>query len=242
MQNTLFKYNPGVLGDDELVRSFVVRHKCLELILETLRENTSTKSSNQHVLVVGPRGSGKTMLVRRVAAEVRSNAAYGNVWFPIVYGEESYQVASSGEFWLEALFHLSGQGGGPKRDRTLDELREEHNDTRLRERALAQLLDFADSIGKRLLLVVENLNMLCKQITPEAEWELRHTLTNEPRIMLLGTATSRFDAITRPNQAWFELFAVHELKPLGRKESGILWRSITDQDPKPGHEIGRAHV
>src|SRR5213594_3351436 len=100
------------------------------------------------------------MLVRRVAAEVRANPDYGRFWFPIVYGEESYQVSSSGEFWLEALFHLSDHRGGPKLGRTLDELREEHNEARLRERALVQLLDFAANQGKRLLLVVENLNML----------------------------------------------------------------------------------
>jgi tetratricopeptide (TPR) repeat protein len=230
-----FKYNPGILGDDELVRSFVIRHKCLDLILETLRENVATVSSNRHLLVVGPRGIGKTMLVRRVAAEVRSNPEYGKAWFPIVYGEESYQVSSAGEFWLEALFHLSDQKTGPKLDATLDELREEYDDRRLRERALGQLLDFVDKQQKRLLLVVENLNMLCEQITPEAAWELRHTLTNEKRIMLLGTAVSRFETIDQADQAWFDLFAVHELKPIGRQESHALWRSVTNQDLKAGH-------
>ena len=235
MSTASFKYNPGVLGDSELVRSFVVRHKCLHLILEALKENAESASANRHLLVVGPRGIGKTMLVRRVAAEVRTNPEYGRSWFPIVYGEESYQVSTSGEFWLEALFHLSENAGTPNMERTLHELREETNDTRLRERALAQLLDFADSKSRRLLFVVENLNMLCEQITPEAAWELRHTLTNEPRIMLLGTATSRFEAITHAGQAWFELFAVQELKPLDRTESHILWQSLAQQDLKPGH-------
>jgi tetratricopeptide (TPR) repeat protein len=235
METVAFKYNPGVLGDSELVRSFVVRHKCLHLILEALKENAESASANRHLLVVGPRGIGKTMLVRRVAAEVRTNPEYGRTWFPIVYGEESYQVSTSGEFWLEALFHLSENVGMPNMDRTLHELREETNDARLRERALAQLLDFADNKSRRLLFVVENLNMLCEQITPEAAWELRHTLTNEPRIMLLGTATSRFDAITHADQAWFELFAVQELKPLDRTESHVLWQSLAHQDLKPGH-------
>jgi tetratricopeptide (TPR) repeat protein len=235
METAPFKYNPGVLGDSELVRSFVVRHKCLHLILETLKENAESASANRHLLVVGPRGIGKTMLVRRVAAEVRTNPEYGQTWFPIVYGEESYQVSTSGEFWLEALFHLSENAAIPNMERTLHELREETNDARLRERALAQLLDFADSKSRRLLFVVENLNMLCEQITPEAAWELRHTLTNEPRIMLLGTATSRFDAITHADQAWFELFAVQELKPLDHAESHILWHFLANQDLKPGH-------
>src|ERR1039457_3905847 len=223
MSTASFKYNPGVLGDSELVRSLVVRHKCLHLILEALKENAESASANRHLLVVGPRGIGKTMLVRRVAAEVRTNPEYGRTWFPIVYGEESYQVSTSGEFWLEALFHLSENVGMPNMDRTLHELREETNDARLRERALAQLLDFADNKSRRLLFVVENLNMLCEQITRGAAAGLGHTLTNEPSILLLGTATSRFDAITNADQAWFELFAVQELKPLDRKESHILW-------------------
>ena len=223
-----------MLGDVELMRSFVVRHQCLDLILEALRENSNSNNSNRHLLVVGPRGIGKTMLVRRVAAEVRSNSDYGNVWLPIVFGEESYEVSSAGEFWLEALVHLFDDRKGSEWERTLDDLREERNEARLRERALAQLLDAADHDGKRLLLAVENLNMLCDQISAEAAWELRHTLMNEPRIMLLGTATSRFDAIANSDQAWFDLFAIHELKPLSRKESRTLWHSVAAQDLRPG--------
>ena len=59
------KYNPGILGDDELVQSFAVRHKCLELILESLRAMHGSGHPNRHLLVLGPRGIGKTMLDRK---------------------------------------------------------------------------------------------------------------------------------------------------------------------------------
>ncbi len=95
------KHNPGILTDEELIRSFVVRQHHLELILETIRENTG--SANQHLLIVGPRGSGKTTLVRRVAAEIRSTPELDQQFYPLVFAEESYQVCSAGEFWLEAL-------------------------------------------------------------------------------------------------------------------------------------------
>jgi len=230
------KYNPGVLDDEELIGCFVVRNESLDLILEALRDNASSPCANRHLLIVGPRGSGKTMLVRRVAAEVRKNPVYGSHWFPIVFGEEAYSVSTPGEFWLEALFHLGDQAGDARWGSAAEELRRELDEQRLRERALGQLLDFAEDRGKRLLLVVENLNMLCEQITPEAAWDLRHTLTNERRLMLLGTATSRFDEVTRVDRAWFEMFSIHDLKPLDKKQSATLWESVA-RDPLGANRV-----
>ncbi len=226
------KYNPGIRGDKELIDSFVVRHHHLELILEVLRENTG--SSNQHLLVVGPRGSGKTTLVRRVAAEVRRNSVLEAGWYPIVFAEESYLISSPGEFWLETLFHLGDQTQDERWDRAYQELREERDEVRLRQRALAQLMDFATETGRRVLLIVENMNMLLgEQMKSNADWDLRHTLSNEPRVMLLGTATSRFEGIERIDKAWFELFAIHELQPLDGDECFALWGAVTGEEPRP---------
>jgi hypothetical protein len=202
-------YNPGLLGDEELIETFVVRQQSLELILEALRENAVSEGPNRHLLIVGPRGSGKTMLVRRAAAEIRRSADYSSDWVPLVFGEESYQVATPGEFWLEALFHIAEQTGDPKRKATYLELRDEKDDPRLRERALGQVLEFADSQKKRVLLVVENLNMLLgDQLPPAMAWDIRHTLSHERRIMLLASATSRFDEVTDSKHAFYDMFSV----------------------------------
>ena len=220
------KYNPGLHEVEELLRTFVVRQPSFEILLETIRENT--EPANQHVLVVGPRGSGKTTLVLRVAAEIRSDPDLAASWYPIVFAEESYMISNAGELWLEALFHLADQTGDERWDQAFRELRQERDEKRLRDRALAQLMDFADQTGRRLLVVVENLNMLLgEQMTEGADWELRHTLQVEPRVMLLGTATNRFHEIDNINRAWFELFSIHELKPLSQEECGNLWEFHT---------------
>jgi DNA-binding transcriptional ArsR family regulator len=220
-------YNPGALGEDDLIRSFVVRQVSMEQILETVQANSASTSGNQHVMVIGPRGIGKTTLVRRVAAEIRRDSTLGSQWFPIVFGEESYQVGTPGEFWLEALFHLGLQSGDEKWTRIRKELNEEKDDVRLRDRALGYLMEFADEAGKRLLVVVENLHMLLgEQLDHDAAWDLRYTLLNEKRVMMLGTATSRFDEIAKADQAWFDLFAIHDLAPLDQEESRTLWQSV----------------
>ena len=235
MSPAAMKYNPSFRAEDELVRSFVVRHTYLELILEVLREGGG--SANQHQLVVGPRGSGKTTLVRRVAAEARREKDLASRWYPVVFGEEAYAVGTPGEFWLEALFYLADQTQQERWSKAYDELQNERDETRLRERALSQRMDFADQQGKRILLVVENLNMLLgEQLERDSDWDIRHTLQNEPRILLLGTATSRFEEIESIDRAWFELLTIHELKPLDAAECLTLWQAVS------GDELGTEKI
>ena len=213
MANRIKKYNPAFLPEEELVESFVVRHAELDLIVQIIRENVT--GSNQHVMIIGPRGIGKTMLVLRSVEEVRRKKDLSENWYPLVFSEESYQVTTPGEFWLEALFHLGQQTEDAHWKRTHKELSDEPDENRLRERALAQLMDFADSESKRILLVVENFNMLVgEQISDSDAWKLRHTLLHEPRVMLLATATSRFEEIDNSDKAMFELFKLYNLQPL----------------------------
>ena len=155
------KYNPGFLSDQEIIDSFCVRTAEFESLVESLRE--SDASSSPHSLVIGPRGSGKTHLLLRVAAEVRRDPALSGL-FPIVFAEESYEVTTCGEFWLECLGRLAeqapSQGARQPMRLTYDELRTVTDDQALADRCLGSLLDFADRHQTRLLLLVENLNML----------------------------------------------------------------------------------
>ncbi|HEX8829657.1 MAG TPA: ATP-binding protein, partial [Longimicrobium sp.] len=218
MQPTSMKYNPAFLGDEALIASFVARGAELARIVEVIRDNTA--GSNQHVLVIGPRGIGKTTLVLRSAAEVRGDPELRAAWYPVVFGEETYQVTSPGEFWLEALFQVGEQTGVARWKGAHEELIAERDEDRLRLRAIAQLMDFADEQRKRLLLVVENLNMLLgDQIDSDDVWVLRQTLMNEPRIMLLATATSRFEEIDDYNSALYEMFRIIQLEPLEQGEA-----------------------
>ena len=224
------KYNPGFLTDDELVASFCVRTAEFEMLVETLRECTG--ASNPHQIVIGPRGSGKTSLLLRVAAEARRDAALAALCFPVVFAEESYEVAAAGEFWLECLTQLAVQAAPygedePDLDRTVGELRAVRDDRVLGDRCLGALLDFADRRGQRLLLVVENLNMLFRDMAdPDVGWRLRKVLQTEPRIILFASATSRFDEIDHPDHALYDLFRVRTLRPLDTDQCAALWEAV----------------
>ena len=236
MAVTTRKNNPGFLSDEEIIASFCVRTSELTSLVEMLRECTG--NSNPHQLVVGPRGSGKTSLLRRVAAEVRRDDGLSAIFFPIVFAEESYEVATAGEFWLECLSRLAVQApyreGSPDLHRTYDELRAIRDDQTLENRCLGTLLDFADREDKRLVLMVENLNMMFADMADQnAGWRLRKVLQTEPRIILLASATSRFDQIDHPDQALYDLFRVLRLRPLDRQECAVLWKTVSGHDARP---------
>ena len=233
MEKQVRKYNPGFLTAEELVDSFCVRQAELDLILEALRE--STGNSNSHQIVIGPRGSGKTTLLLRVAAELDRDARLRSMWFPVIFAEESYEVATCGDFWLQCLEHLAHQvpraGGQADLRLALEEFRAIHDDRTVADRCLAAILDFADSQDKRLVLIVENLNTLFTDIgDPEVGWQLRKTLQDEPRVLLLGSATARFEEIDNASRALYDLFQVHTLRRLTPEGCATLWKSVSGRD------------
>lgn len=232
------RHNPAFLGDEGIVSTFVARSHELASILAIVRANT--RASNQHALVIGPRGAGKTTLVLRVAAEVRRDTELARAVYPLVFSEETYEVHDAASLWLEALGHLGRQTGATRWRDAYTHLRRETDPVRLRTLALAELRAFSDAEGKRLLIVVENFNtVLGRQIGDDEAWTLRHTLLGEPWIMLLATATSRFDGIDRGDQAMFDLFRVLDLAPLSSFECAALWLRLTGTaiDERQGRAI-----
>ncbi len=231
---TLRKFNPGTLQSDrEVIEQFVVRRRELDIVLDVLRGNVAAPSC-QHVLLVGPRGRGKTMLLARAAADLRAGGELSAGLFPVRFMEESLEIFDTADFWLESLFHLSRELAA--RDSGLArELRDVHaalsarprGEELLGERARAAVLEASDRLGRKLVLMVENLQMLCGDVDEDFGWKLRKELQSEPRIMLLATATSRFKGLDDAEQPFFELFRIVDLEPLDTEDCRRLWRMAT---------------
>ncbi|MEO1133033.1 MAG: helix-turn-helix domain-containing protein [Cyanobacteria bacterium J06639_1] len=212
------------------IQPLAVRQAYLQLLVERVRENADL-DANQHVVLVGGRGTGKTTLLRQVAIAIEGDEELNAAWYPLVFGEDAYAIASPGEVWREALFYAGERTRERRWQQAYEDLASETDDKRLAARALAQLMDFADERGQKLLLAIEQLDVLLgEQLQAGDDWELRHTLTNEPRVMLLGTANAPFEEIQAVNRAWFELLEVVHLEPLTDKESQALWNAIVRHD------------
>ena len=238
------RYNPGFLSDRELIEAFCVRTHEFESIIATLRD--TARNSNPHMIVIGPRGSGKTTLLLRAAAEIRVDQHLAKRLLPLAFAEESYNVSTCGEFWLECVYQLaqqsrqyelpSARARGIDLHRSWEELRSIQDDQALEQRCLNTLMNIAGAARRRLVLVVENLDLLFRDMSDpvQAGWRMRHALQNERRLILLASATSRFDAIDRPDRALYDLLHAYTLRPLETSECTTLWQSVSGATPPYG--------
>ena len=229
---TIRKFNPGLFQpDDEVIAQFVVRKVEFETVLEIVGDNLDSPSC-QHVLVVAPRGRGKTMLLARLAAECRTNEKYSRRIVPVRFMEECYEIFTLADFWLEALNGLAKEVAASDADTSL-ELRKAHAEFKSRwreqgiaDRARAAVMGTAERLDCHLVLMVENLQSLVDAVDDDFGWGLRHALQTEPRLTLVATATSRFRALCDAEHAFFELFRPVHLDPLDSKSCHRLWHKL----------------
>ena len=230
---TLRKFNPGTFQSDaEVIEQFVVREHELAIVLDILRANIDADSC-QHTLIVAPRGEGKTMLLTRIAAELHTHSELSTCLLPVRFMEESHEVLSSADFWLDVLFYLARAAGtgnpglGRELRATHADLSSRWRERELDERARTAVLEVADRLGKRLVLMVENLQALCGNVDEDFGWKLRKTLQTEPQIILLATATGTFTALDDAREPFFELFRIISLQPLDTMQCGRLWQAVS---------------
>jgi len=229
------KFNPGVLqSDEEVVAQFVVRQREFGILMDVLRGNIAS-SPCQHMLVVAPRGRGKTMMLARVAAELRANEALRREFLPVRFMEESYEVFDLADFWLDVLLYLAPEVACHDAE-AADQLRQAHAEfsrrprgTEVEESARTVALDTAQQLGRKLVLMVENCQSLFDDVDERFGWGLRKTLQTEPDVMFLGTATVRMAALTDVEAPFYEFFRTLLLAPLPLSECKVLWEAVSGE-------------
>ncbi len=227
-------YNPAQLTPRELKESFVAREETLAEMLRDIGGQMPGRPC-QHMMLIGPRGMGKTTLGLRFLYAVSDNTNLAAQWQPVAFHEESYGIDNLAEFWLSALQHLTRATGDSRWADRAESLAEDEGDTqRLAAYALAALMDFSQASGKRLILFVENLDAIFGQLRNEREIHaLRASLIERPEILLLGSANAVFEAIRSHGEPFYEFFRLFTLEGLGQADTRRMLEAVADSEGKP---------
>lgn len=219
-------YNPAILKDGDFLAGFVARRETADNLIKRLHDITP-KSLAKHRLILGQRGMGKTSLLRRIALAVRDDPALANILLPLTFREEQYNVHNLHTFWCNCLDALGDHFERTEQaDQATEVDRQVAGLTRVKrgpasedegEEALAALKAWAKREGKRILLLIDNIDLIFDGLGKQ-HWALRRTLQEAGGIIVIGAATAYLEATADPKGAFYDFFQVTALQRLSQDE------------------------
>jgi hypothetical protein len=230
-------YNPKLLSKEELIGFFVAREEELERLVVALRREA--KAQPQHHLVVGSRGMGKTTLLHRLRYAIEDDQELGSRCLGLVFPEEQYNVVSLADFWLNCVDALadgleSSEGSTMVQglDEEVEEIQASSNTEERGRRALELLCRLSDRLGRRLILLVDNVDIVLDRLDDE-QWALREVLSSEKRIQLIGATSAPLESHYQHDKAFYDFFRVHHLEGLDDEATFKVLRRLAELT---GHE------
>jgi DNA-binding MarR family transcriptional regulator len=212
-------YNPALLAPEVLLAEFTARRPLLARLLDIVRNNKLGEPP-QHVLIVGPRGMGKTTLLCAIAGSIGLREPELRAqWQPVVFDEESRRIGDLADFWLECIRQWESVTEPTRvQSQRIDNLLRLGHDE-IEARAQETFLQMVDASGKRALLLIDNFNDVLSAVHDvEALRRLRAFLMADSRVMIVGAATRWFSEVTHIDKPFFEFFRNFELQVLDLEE------------------------
>ena len=98
-------YYANEIDEKEFLEKFVIRNDTFEEIFEDLQQSDYSVA-NQHYIIIGQRGQGKTTLLRKIELEVKKDEKLSKFLLPVKFAEEQYQIRSLCRLWEEVADYL----------------------------------------------------------------------------------------------------------------------------------------
>lgn len=226
-------YNTGRMSPEQIIAAFAARRQQLDRIVADLAAE-KPKSRAQHHLIVGQRGMGKTMLLARIAAELRTDAELSARFIPLVFAEEQYAVDRLSKFWLNCLDSLADARELARDTKGVDEIdatvarltaagmRAARDDQPFADEVYEAFAQLAKAGGQRPVLLVDNLQLVFERLDNGQQHSLRELLMRPGSPILVGASSSPPPQSQDYGAAFYDQFKVYYLRPLDESEMRSL--------------------
>jgi len=221
------------------------RYRLIDTLVQSVRDEVG-RTSHQHHLLVGPRGSGKTHVLSLMVHRIRSDHDLAQAVLPVVLAEEEV-AARPADLLLRVLERFAQQyahspgaitAATDVRARCLENIariRGESDHAMALHLAGAALAEVAKRTNRLMVAVVENLDALLysgpglsRPETLKTHWGLRKVLQESPGLLVVAAAPSVFGEIAESQAPFHDAFTRHLLEELQPEEMVDLIRVRID--------------
>lgn len=240
-------FNPRSQKESDFLLNFVARTTTLGFFLQQLRL-TAPNQAARHLLVVAPRGYGKTSLLRRISIAVRTEAEFNTQFIALTFREEQHNVISLDVFWRNCLVALlearEDEGATPSEIADLEALCELHavrhllkRDEQDGEPAWQAFHAHCQQLGRRPVLLIDNLDSLLAGLTDQHQWGLRRVLQREDGPWLMAAASRYPESTHDTKAAFFDFFRIQTLDRLSDSEVMLCLHTLATHRGDSGKKV-----
>lgn len=222
-----FKYTPDEMSEDEFLKRFVVRLEIFQEIFDDIK-SSDYSIPNQHYIIIGQRGQGKTSLLRKIEIEVKNDDKLSTFLLPIKFAEEQYQIRSLSRFWEEIADYLQSLYADVF-PTILDDMEEHFEDEDYELKAFSYLENVVKKSDKKLLLLIDNIDELIAKMSEKEQRQLREVLLSSSSFRIIGGSTKMLEQHYDYSKPFYEFFKIIKLKGFDKKESKKFLLSLAQE-------------
>lgn len=222
-----YKYTPDEIDEGAFLERFVVRTEVFEDLNKELM-NTDYKKPQQHFIIVGQRGQGKTTLLRRLLIAVEQNEELSSFLIPVKFAEEQYQIRSLSRLWEEVADYLQSIHPELFVD-ILDQMEARFDDDDYELMCFSYLEKYVKAKNKKLLLLIDNIDELLGKLKEKEQHQLREILISSPTFRIIGGSTKMIEQHYDYGKPFYEFFHTVRLQSLDSEECIRFLQVIGDE-------------
>ena len=210
-----YLYNPQNQSKDELISSFIVRQRIFQKLYEEIK-SSKMEHPEQHILIKGKRGMGKTTLLLRLSYEIENDRQLQKWLIPLVFNEEEYSIRKVYKLWeriAEMLEEKAGEFSGLLEEfKHLSQSLSADNEY---EKACFELLsDQLQKHEKKIILFIDNSTDMFEKFKDKEAHRLRKILQTSADLRIIASSSVDVRSFYDYQHPFYQFFQVKYLEEL----------------------------